>query len=1299
MSFRFKTIIGIAIIEGILLLVLVYTSIHYLKQANQDELQKRAQHVADIFSHAVKDAVRNDDQTRLTILSETLSHQSEINYINVYHHGNLLVGMHKELQQPVWDTQTIGIAIEGDDVVDISKPVTIDGEVIGKIEIGFDRSQFDSFLQQASTRFLSIAALEMVLVALFSWLLGIYLTKNLSLLKGASKRILEGETGVQIPIIGKDEIAQTSQAFNQMVKNIDARNQALGAANVRLNTILESAIDGFIIINIDGIITESNRAVSLIFGYEKEELIGANVSLLTPKAERHLHDGYINRFLESGQERVISTRREVVAEDKDGDEFPIELSVSRMKIDGETFFLGFVKDLSEIKINEAEAARSESILLATLEASQDALITIDIAGLVQEFNLAAVELFGYEREEALGKPLEDLIIPAGFRDPHRKGMDHHRKTGEGAVLNKRIEVPALTKDGKEFPVELRVIPIQLGDELLFTAFLRNISEQKSREQELKQAKEQAEAGSKAKSRFLATMSHEIRSPLNAVLGSVDLLLDSELKQEQRIYAHTAKEAGDALLNTINDILDFSKIEAGQMVLESHEFEPDKLVAQVLQILANKAAEKGVHLASFINRNVPHSLVGDPQRLRQVIHNLVDNAIKFSTSGCISVEMWIPNNHQDRVELCCAITDQGIGISTDAQNKLFNEFSQVHDTHTTSYKGTGLGLAICAELVRMMGGDIDVESSLGGGSRFKLHVTLDESSDSQTHYMRLPEHSRVLLIHPDNTLCKLVKKQYIQYGVQTVYIRDVQDIFKLSKVKGRFDVIFVDDSSLMSIDEKTVNALRHDFLFDKGLLTVLSAGVNTEMSSMLAQMGIEQVVNKPLSRSMLLSLVSGATQPNQINDTNNKTLSLPEGLSILLAEDSPANQLVAGTMLSKYGAKMEYANNGVEAVDMALTKDYDIILMDIRMPEMDGLEACRRILAQKPQQLILAMTANVFKEEFEACTAAGMKDFIGKPVTRDDLISSVARWASPKPVTDINMSAAMALLTPEAKAKLTPIEPTRPHTTLDAKAIKIDAQHEQAPTTSSMDKQPHISDKKSIDELGAMNSSAASTDHQVAQTDYHSLVDSESGQAQSTDQQVLVSSAEHGRFSKGIVFKDDNFIYHSDKKPQDETSLQATSQTTSSNIIDENEEHSDGALLSEAGDEAMQPQQDNLQQTEQIDNRGLNINHQLLDFEIIKQLEDALGRDSLCHMLTVFCDETLMRVGVLEYLGAKGDVEKIEAEAHTIKSSAGSFGAKTLFEQAKLLEFEARQKQVNPQTFKLCVASAKESINSMKALFS
>ncbi|WP_282166903.1 PAS domain S-box protein [Shewanella japonica] len=1155
MSFRLKAIIAIGLMQSALLLMLIYNSLGVIKTANQAEIQQQGHLSAILVANSVD---VNDPRQSILLLKQSLEeHQiSHIESVQVFKAEKRLYAAERNnlgefalIEQPVRTDNLVPIEAQSNNGSGVS------------IKVMVNTDEFDHSVNGVAIKYSALMLLVIVLISILSWYQGLNLIKHVFNIQRASKQVLEGDTGVQVNEPGTQDITDTTNAFNEMLQFLDQQRHDLQGANVRLNTILDSAADGFVIIDTSGVITEVNKAVSSLFGYQKEELIDQNVSILMPMADRFMHDGYIQDYLKGGDAKIVGLGggRALKAQHKEGHLFPIELSISKMEIDGDVLFLGFIKDMSELKKEQASAARTQSIHLATLEASHDALITINIAGRVEEFNAAAVKLFGYEREEALGELLEDLIIPEGFHKAHKNGMDHHRKTGEGPVLNNRIEVPAHNKAGDEFPVELRVIPIQLDDEMYYTAFLRNISEQKSKEEELRQAKEQAEEGSKAKSRFLATMSHEIRSPLNAVLGSVDLLLDSSLEKGQRMYARTAKEAGSVLLSTINDILDFSKIEAGQMVLEPKEFEPDELVAQVLQILSHKAHDKGVHLASYINRNVPQKLVGDAQRIRQVVQNLVDNAIKFSTEGCISVEVWIPNRDNDKVQLCCRVTDQGIGIGDASQEKLFREFSQVHDTHTTSYAGTGLGLAICSELARMMGGNLVVESKLGEGSQFTLSVLLDESSQASNHNVRLPEHPRVLLIHPDETLCKLIKKQYSQYGVETKYEHHVSDIFNSKIVRGRFDLIMLDDACLLSAKEKDVSILHSDYLFETGYIAALATGVNNDAQSLIEKLGIEESVSKPLSRAMLLSLISGATAENKHEKPLEKVASLPQGCRLLLAEDSPANQMVAGTMLTNEGAVMTYANNGVEAVELALSQDFDLILMDIRMPEMDGLEACQKILAHKPDQIILAMTANVFSEEIAACKAVGMLDCIGKPVNKSDLISGVSHWLG-----QVKQASSMGM------------------------GMQIELTHDKS-------------------------------------------------QVENTDKVT--------------------------------------------------------AEISEKSTELSAPQVSTNTDTDEL------FTEVLLDEAVFDELLSAVGEASLAKMMQVFYHETIMRVNTLKALTPQGSRHDIETEVHTIKSSAGSFGAKTLADVAVRLEAASRtEDEPLDALFNEIFAVAEQSLNLIQQRF-
>ncbi|ACJ28397.1 PAS domain protein [Shewanella piezotolerans WP3] len=1167
MSFRLKTILGIAIIEGVLLMLLVYTSIDYLKSSNESEIEKRAQSTASLFAAAAKDAVLSTDLSTLNNLANELISTNQVLYVNVFNRDDLLVtaGANSGVHLAARDSNVTTV---DDGILDIEAMVAESGIVYGRVELGVEISKLDIFIADATKQFLLIAALEMVLVALFSWLLGHYLTRNLLQLKSASTRVFSGEKQVKVPVTSQDEIGQAAHAFNQMVEQIDIKTHALENANTRLSTILGTALDGYIIINTHGEISEVNPAVSRLFGYKDSELLGQNVSLLLPLAERGMHDVYIRKYLDSGESKIIGKGRELMAQHKEGELFPIELSISKMILDGELLFLGLVKDLSDVKRAQVAAQRTESILLATLEGSKDGLITIDITGEIQEVNDSACLMFQAHSSALVGERMETCLFQGGARATFREILEEYRLTGAGKAFKNATEIFATRFDGKLLPIELTLIPVQLGEEMLLTAFIRDISRRMEYETQLKLAKEQAEQGSKAKSRFLATMSHEIRSPLNAVLGSVDLLLDSRLNKEQRIYANTAKEAGTALLSTINDILDFSKIEAGQMLLEKSSFSAAKLVTQVLQILSPKAQDKGITLASFVNCNVPESLIGDGQRLRQVLQNLVDNAIKFSSGGCIAVEMWLLESQQGKAQLCCTVTDQGIGISEEAQLTLFKEFSQVHDEHNTNYSGTGLGLAICAELITRMEGSIAVRSEQGRGSCFSFDVKLELEEAELSMPRQMPTDARVLLVHHNSTYCRLFEKQYRQYGVSAICVDGVKSIFNNVNVQGRFSLVLIDEHSLVELTELQAQKIKQSYLNEEGLMAALMTVVVPEASKLLAKVGLEQVVNKPLSRDMMLAMLSGEHR------FSHDVAAIEEGLSnenrqllpILLAEDSPANQIVASALLNKAGFSVEIANNGKEAVTMAAKKEYGLILMDMRMPEMDGVEATEHILLNNPQQIIIAMTANVQKEDVDLCMNAGMRDFVPKPVNRAQLIKAVNYWMAEAKTIAKESGDSFLEVKEEAQSILN-----------TSKAIIGETVVLSSPVTSTINTEP---DK----------------------------ISSQAGEINVIEKNELGQQA-----------------------------INSTDDDPSNNILDE-------ATLIE--------------------------------------LSSMLGEDAMARMFSVFLNEAEERLTVLKSLlnayDSLGncDLDEVDIQAHTLKSSAGSFGAQALSVAAKSLEQSAKAGDVS-----------------------
>ena len=384
---------------------------------------------------------------------------------------------------------------------------------------------------------------------------------------------------------------------------------------------------------------------------------------------------------------------------------------------------------AERKRSEQALQLSEARTKAIVESSLDCIVAIDHEGKILEFNPAAEKVFGYSRAEVLGRELAQVIIPPSLRERHRQGMKHYLATGEARVMGKRIEITAIRSDGSEFPVELAIMRVGDATSPTFTGFIRDISERKRAEVELSDAKDAAVAANHAKSQFLANMSHEIRTPMNGVIGMTGLLLDTILTKEQQKFAETIQLSGEALLTIVNDILDFSKIEAGQMELEVVDIDLDEVMRGALELLAETAKSKGLALHASIDPDVPVQLRADGGRLRQVLINLIGNAIKFTPRGEVKLHISVDRQTEEMASLRFRITDTGIGINLETQARLFQAFTQADGSTTRRYGGTGLGLAICKQLVEKMRGDIGVESSAGAGSTFWFTVEFPRQANA------------------------------------------------------------------------------------------------------------------------------------------------------------------------------------------------------------------------------------------------------------------------------------------------------------------------------------------------------------------------------------------------------------------------------------------------------------------------------------------------------------------------------------------------------------------------------------------
>jgi len=544
--------------------------------------------------------------------------------------------------------------------------------------------------------------------------------------------------------------------------------------------------------------------------------------------------------------------------------------------DAENKLITINTELEKRVLERAEAVgKNEGKLRAILESAFDAIVGMDQKGLVTEWNPRAEEIFGWAKDEVIGQRMSELIIPERYRQMHEKGLSHFIVTGEGPVLNRSIEISSLKKSGEEFPVELSITPLKIDNQYIFTAFISDITQRKADEiklitlnSELEKSAQEAKQASETKSFFLANMSHEIRTPINGVIGMTNIVLDTSLSPQQREYIEIIRTSADSLLALINDILDLSKIEAGKMELEEIDFEVSSLVYDITKTLRLTALQKGLDLKTDIPASLVENVVGDPGRIRQILINLISNAIKFTNAGEIKVSASVILNDAKKIGIRFEVHDSGIGISEKTLKKLFQPFTQADSTMSRKFGGTGLGLSICQRLVDMMHGKIGVTSTEHKGSVFWFEITLNKSQNINAH------------------------------------------------------------------------AIHH---FE------------------------QELTSHKIGR-------------------------------ILVVEDNFVNQKVARTMLEKIGHRVDTVGNGLEALVALEQFPYDIVLMDCQMPEMDGFEATEIIRSGKREKIpatipIIAMTANALSGDKERCMAAGMDDYISKPVNINSLNQTLQKWLS------------------------------------------------------------------------------------------------------------------------------------------------------------------------------------------------------------------------------------------------------------------------------------------------------------------
>jgi PAS domain S-box-containing protein len=776
-------------------------------------------------------------------------------------------------------------------------------------------------------------------------------------------------------------------------------------------SIFENAIEGIFQTTPSGQYLNVNPALAKMYGYDSVQELVAGLTAIDNQlyVDPNRRPEFVRIMQEHGTVRGFES--EIYRKDK-STMWISENARAVLDTSGAiSYYEGMVEDITERKQLETDLYVSEQNLGALINNIDDSIWSIDTGYRLVTFNSifsnSFEEMFGVKAK--VGDVVIDLL-PPDWR-PEDIALYDRALAGEKFIVERRYQF----KEEERY-YEISYNPIRTNAIVSGVAvFSKDITERQRAHIALQAAMVSAESANRLKSEFLANMSHEIRTPMNGVIGMTDLLLMTDLTHEQREFARTVRISGESLLVVINDILDFSKIEAGKLDLDITDFDLREVIDNTMDLLAAQAHSKNLELAAFIRPEVPLELRGDPGRLRQVVNNLVGNAVKFTAHGEVVVTVSRISETATHATLGFEVRDTGIGIDAKGQARLFKAFSQADGSTTRKYGGTGLGLAISQKLVALMNGEIKVASEVGKGSSFSFTAEFEKQTIALKSVAGHDLSGLHVLIVDDNATNREILDHHtriwrMRSGL-AASARQALEILRDESGSDPFELAILDmqmpemDGLMLAREIKSDPAIAATRLV---MLTSLGNQLDTED---MKKAGIEACVLKPVKQSRLFSRIAevmAGHQPLARKKTQTATLSLkspitpPPNLSrkpvrILLAEDNIINQKVALGLLNNIGYKADVANNGLEVLAALEVRPYDLILMDCQMPELDGYETTHRIRANPDSgsMRIIAMTANAMRGESEKCLDAGMDDYLSKPVRLEALRDMLARWMPEK----------------------------------------------------------------------------------------------------------------------------------------------------------------------------------------------------------------------------------------------------------------------------------------------------------------